>query len=167
MRPCLSERRNLARIVREGIGRCRVVATRDHVVPLDEFERASSFGPHLESLRGRSVVLLVRDMAKVAAALIDLDGCARRILLVPAGWESWRLEVAARNAEADALVYDDEDVATPTSIEHAVPCRLPLQPLGSPRIANWETEWILPTSGHDRTAQARQAHATHSDGRDW
>ena len=147
MRPCLSERRNLARIVQEGIGRCRVVATRDHVIPLDEFERASSFGPQLESLRGRSVVLLARDIAKVAAALIDLDGCARRILLVPAGWESWRFEVAARNAEADVVVYDDEDVATPTFIERAVPCRLPLQPLGSPRIANWETEWILPTSG--------------------
>ena len=88
----------------KGIGRGRVVATRDHVVPLDEFERASSFGPRLESLRGRSVVLSVRDMAKVAAALIDLDGCARRVLLVPAGWESWRLEVAARNAEADAVV---------------------------------------------------------------
>ena len=143
----MSERRNLARIVQEGIGRCRVVATRDQVVPLDEFERASSFGPQLESLRGSSVVLLARDIAKVAAALIDLDGCARRILLVPAGWESWRFEVAARNAEADVVVYDDEDVATPTFIERAVPCRLPLQPLGSPRIANWETEWILPTSG--------------------
>ena len=143
----MSERRNLATIVREGIGRGRVVATRDYALALDEFEHASSLGPDLKRLRGRSVVLSVRDMAKVAAALIDLDGCARRILLVPAGWESWRFEVAARNAEADAVVYDDEDVATPTSIERAVPCRLPLQPLDSPRIANWETEWILPTSG--------------------
>jgi acyl-coenzyme A synthetase/AMP-(fatty) acid ligase len=143
----LSERRNLATIVQEGIGRRRVAATRDYAVALDEFEHASSLGPDLKRLRGRSVVLSVRDMAKVAAALIDLDGCARRILLVPAGWESWRFEVAARNAEADVVVYDDEDVATPTFIERAVPCRLPLQPLGSPRIANWETEWILPTSG--------------------
>ena len=36
---------------------------------------------------------------------------------------------------------------SPSSIERAVPCRLPLRPVGSPRIANWETEWILPTSG--------------------
>jgi acyl-coenzyme A synthetase/AMP-(fatty) acid ligase len=142
----LSERRNLTTIVREGTGRGRVVATRDYALALDEFEHASSLGPDLKRLRGRSVVLSVRDMAKVAAALIDLDGCARRILLVPAGWESWRSEVAARDAEADAVVYDD-DVATPTSIERSVPCRLPLRPLGSPRIADWETEWILPTSG--------------------
>jgi acyl-coenzyme A synthetase/AMP-(fatty) acid ligase len=142
----LSERRNLATIIRDGIGRGRVVATRDYALALDEFEYASSLGTDLKRLSGRSVVLSVRDMAKVAAALIDLDGCARRILLVPAGWESWRFEVAARSAEADAAVYDDEGVAT-TSIERAVPCRLPLQPLDSPRIANWETEWILPTSG--------------------
>ena len=114
---------------------------------LDGFDRASSLGPYLESLEGRSVVLSVRDMGKVAASLIDLDGLARRILLAPAGWDSCRLEVAARSAEADALVYDDEDAATRTSIEHAVPCRLPLQPLGSPRTAHRETEWILPTSG--------------------
>jgi len=147
MRPRLSERSNLARIVREGVGRGRVVATRDHVVPLDEVERASSFGPHLESLRGRSVVLLVRDMAKAAAALIDLDGYARRILLVTAGCEPWRLEAAARAVEADALVCDDEVVTSPIPVELTIPCRLPLQPLSSPRIANCESQWILPTSG--------------------
>ena len=138
---------NLATIVREGIGRGRIVATRDHVVRLAEFERASSFGPHLDSLRGRSVVLVVGDMAKAAAALVDLDGCARRILLITPGWEPLRLEAAARAAEADALVCDDDDNISLPSVELTVPCRLPLQPLGAPRIANWESQWILPTSG--------------------
>jgi acyl-coenzyme A synthetase/AMP-(fatty) acid ligase len=123
-----------------------VVATRDHVLPLDKFERASSLGSDLKKLHGRSVILSVRDMAKVAAALIDLDGCARRILLVPPAWESWRLGAAASDAEADAIVYD-EDISTPASVELGVACSLPLQPISSPRIANIETEWILPTSG--------------------
>jgi acyl-coenzyme A synthetase/AMP-(fatty) acid ligase len=143
----VSELRNLIDYIQEGRGRGRVIATRDYVLPLDKFDHASSLGSDVTRLHGRSVVLSVRDMAKVAAALIDLDGCARRILLVPPGWESWRLDVAARDAETDAVVYDDEDVATPAYIEHAVPCRLPLEPLDSPRFANWETEWILPTSG--------------------
>ena len=163
----MSERRNLATIVREGVGRGRVVATRDYVLALDEFEHASSLGPDLKRLRGRSVVLSVRDMAKVAAALIDLDGCARRILLAPAGWESWRFDVAARNAEADAVGHDDEDVATPTSIERAVPCRLPLQPLGFASHCKLGNRMDPADFRDDRTAQARQAHATHSDGRDW
>ena len=143
----MSERRSLISCIRMGRGRGRVVATRDYVLPLDEFERASSLGPELTKLRGRSVVLSVRDMTKVAAALIDLDGCARRILLVPPSWESWRLEAAASDAEADAFVHDDKDASAPISVELAVACRLPLQPMSSPRVANLETEWILPTSG--------------------
>jgi acyl-coenzyme A synthetase/AMP-(fatty) acid ligase len=142
----LSEWRNLVSCLREGRGRDRTVATRDYLLPLDGFERASSLGRDLKRLRGHSVVLLVRDMAKVAAAMIDLDGCARRILLVPPGWEPWRLEAAASEAGADAVVHDEED-ASPTSIELTVACRLPLQPMSSPRVSNLETEWILPTSG--------------------
>jgi hypothetical protein len=44
------------------------VATREHVLPLDDFARASSLGSHLAALEGRSVVLFVHDMAKAAAA---------------------------------------------------------------------------------------------------
>lgn len=142
----MSEWRSLIQCIQEG-RRGRVVATRDYVLPLDECERSSSLGPDLAKLRGRSVVVSVRDMAKVAAALIDLDGCARRILLVPPGWESSRLEAAASNLGADAIVCDDKDESTFTSVELAVVCRLPLQPMSSPRSANFETEWILPTSG--------------------
>jgi acyl-coenzyme A synthetase/AMP-(fatty) acid ligase len=137
---------NLISCLQKERGGGRVVATRDYVLPLGEFEHASSLGPDLEKLSGRSVVVSLRDMAKVAAALIELDGCARRILLAPPGWESWRLEAAASDSEADAIVHDDEDAA-PISIELTVACLLPLRPMSSPRIANLETEWILPTSG--------------------
>ena len=52
MRKPLPETANLAGLIRGRSGRGRVVATRDHVLPLDEFERASSLGSHLASLRG-------------------------------------------------------------------------------------------------------------------
>ena len=74
--------------MRGGAGLGRAIATREHTLPLDGFARASSLAPHLAALEGRSVLLSVRDMAKAAAALIDLDGCARRILLCPPGWPS-------------------------------------------------------------------------------
>src|ERR1700735_5218885 len=115
---------NLISCLQKERGGGRVVATRDYVLPLGEFEHASSLGPDLEKLRGRSVVVSLRDMAKVAAALIELDGCARRILLAPPGWESWRLEAAASDSEADAIVHDDEDAA-PISVELTVACLLP------------------------------------------
>jgi acyl-coenzyme A synthetase/AMP-(fatty) acid ligase len=143
----LSKWRNLISCVQEGRGRGRVVATRDHVLALDELERASSLGPDLKRLRGRSVVLSVKDMAKAAAGLIELDGFARRVVLCPPGWEPWRLESAARDAEADALVYDCDASAAPISVPLSARCGLPLRALDSPRVADLETEWILPTSG--------------------
>ena len=143
----MPEALSLAHLLQSGRGSGRVVATRDYVLPLDELERRSSLGPFLESLRGRSVVLFVRDMAKVAAALMDLDGSASRIVLCPPGWESTALESAARDAEADALVHDDEDGVACIPVEVAAPCRLPLEALATPRFADRETEWILPTSG--------------------
>lgn len=143
----MPERRSLFEFIRDGRGEDRIVATRDHVLRLDEFERASSLGPNLKSLSGRSVVLSVHDMAKAAAALIELDGLARRIVLCPADWEPWRLVSAANDAEADALVYDGDASAPPIAIELSAPCRLPLRPFDSRRAAEFETEWILPTSG--------------------
>jgi acyl-coenzyme A synthetase/AMP-(fatty) acid ligase len=139
--------RNLISCLAEGRGQGRVVATRDHVLRLDELRQATSLGPDLEGLRGRSVVVWVGDMAKAAAALIELDGLARRVVLCPSGWESWRLESAALTAEADALVYDGGADAPPISVSHSAVCRLPLQALDAPRASEFETEWVLPTSG--------------------
>ena len=143
----MPETPNLAALVQRKGGPGRIIATRDHALPLEEFGRATCLGSRLARLRGRSIVLAVRDMAKAAAALIDLDGWARRILLCPPGWDSWRLESAAREAKADALVFDGDSDAPQIPVELAVACRLPLQPLRAPRSTCCETEWILPTSG--------------------
>ena len=68
---------NLISCLQKERGGGRVVATRDYVLPLGEFEHASSLGVDLERLRGRSVILSVRDMAKVSAVL---NALRRRIL---------------------------------------------------------------------------------------
>jgi len=142
----LPELQYLIRWIREGCGRDRVIATRDRVLPLDKLEGWTALGPDLEKLRGRSVVLSVQDMASAAAALIELDGVARRVVLCPAAWDPWRLESAAITAEAESLVYDGADAPT-IRVSHAAACQFPLRPLASPRIAEFETEWVLPTSG--------------------
>jgi acyl-coenzyme A synthetase/AMP-(fatty) acid ligase len=137
----------LLRLIDRASGHDRVVATRDYVVPLADFAWGASLGSHPSDLAGRSVLLCIGDMAKTAAALIDLDGCARRIVLCPLGLDHASLAAAAQDAEVDALVYDDERVAPSISVGVAVPCGLPLRPLRSPRVEAHETEWILPTSG--------------------
>ena len=123
-----------------------VVSTKDYVLPLDQVAGRSAFGADRNAFAGRSVVLFVHDMVKAAAALIDLDGVARRILLCPPKWEEAKLAPAAQLIGADALAFDEEDPRTALSVEVRHPVRLPLRPCGvsSPLI---ETEWVLPTSG--------------------
>ena len=108
---------------------------------------AVAFGADRDAFAGRSVVLIVGDMAKAAAALIDLDGVARRILLCPPGWDEAKLAAAAELIDADALAFDEDDPnrrPCPSKLRH--PVRLPLRaaPVASPTL---ETEWVLPTSG--------------------
>jgi acyl-coenzyme A synthetase/AMP-(fatty) acid ligase len=135
----------LMRLIGGASGSGRVIATRERILPLDDFARASSLGPDLAALEGRSVILWVREMAMAAAALIDLDGHARRIVLCPPGFDAARLEMVVRDAEADAFVHDGDAPSVP--IDFGALCRLPLRPLPRPRVASRETEWVLPTSG--------------------
>jgi acyl-coenzyme A synthetase/AMP-(fatty) acid ligase len=128
-------------------GRGRRVATRDFALELDRFVDSGSLGDGLARLEGRSVLLAVGGMAKAAAALIDLDGAARRIVLCPPGLGVDELVALARAAEADALVHDGDAPAPEVGVEIRVACRLPLAPLAAPRAARFVTEWVMPTSG--------------------
>src|SRR5271167_1745967 len=144
MRTRLSEPLTLAALMNAGAGRGRAIATRRWRLGLDKLDGASSLGASLFALEGRSVVVAVGDMAKAAAALIELDGWARRIVLCPPGWAPTQLAAVAREAEADALIHN-EDEEQPIAIPIPAPCALPLQPLKTARAASHETEWILPT----------------------
>ncbi|MBV8474998.1 MAG: long-chain fatty acid--CoA ligase, partial [Hyphomicrobiales bacterium] len=141
----MSEPLTLARLMEAGVG--RTIATRDCVLRLDDFAVATSLGADLPRLAGRSVVLAVGDMAKAAAALIELDGTARRIVLCPPGFDMRGLDTVARLAEADAVVYDSDAPAPETAFEVVAACRLPLAPLRAERMRRWATEWVMPTSG--------------------
>jgi acyl-coenzyme A synthetase/AMP-(fatty) acid ligase len=141
------ETATLARLIARAGAAEREIATRDHRLGLRDFATHSAFGAETRRFSGRSVVVCVRDMAKAAAALIELDGLARRILLCPPGWEAEKIESAARQAEADALAYDEDGAKPPLALEVALPARLPLAPRGDGAEPVLETEWVLPTSG--------------------
>lgn len=128
-------------------GRGRRVATCDFTLELDRFAVAGSLGEGLARLAGRSVLLAVGDMAKAAAALIDLDGLAGQIVLCPPGADAAALAALARASAADALVYDGDAPTLEIDIATRVACRLPLTPLAAPRTARVVTEWAMPTSG--------------------
>jgi acyl-coenzyme A synthetase/AMP-(fatty) acid ligase len=123
----------------------RVLETQSHRLRLADFERASALAEGLDDLVGRSVVLHVRDMALAAAALIDLDGRARRVVLCPPYWGPETVALVAAKAEAEAIVHDRE--AAPLDLPMAAAGSLPLRPRSSALPRDHATEWVLPTSG--------------------
>ena len=142
---------SLAAFMAPGAGRGRRVSTRDLSLNLDDLARATSLDADPASLERRSVALVVSDMAKAAAALIELDGLAGQILLCPPGVDAATLAALARVAEIDALVHDGDAPAPDVGVATRVVCRLPMTPLAAPRRRSFATEWILPTSGTSGT----------------
>ena len=146
----MPEFERLASVIARSANAGRVVSTKDYELPLDQIANRSPFGADREDFAGRSVILMVGDMAKAAAALIDLDGVARRILLCPPGWDKAKIDHAAQLIDAEALAFDEDDKATILSAEVRVPVRLPLRACPDANTI-FETEWVLPTSGTSGT----------------
>ena len=117
-------------------------------VTLADLARASGLGGRLEELRGRSVLITVKDPLRAALAMLELDGVAARMTLCPADLAAAHLTHVAGNAAADAWV-DDAGVAA-TALE-GIRIRVGVDPelstAAGPRLRSHQTEWVLLTSG--------------------
>jgi acyl-coenzyme A synthetase/AMP-(fatty) acid ligase len=120
-----------------------------HCIPLADLAHGSSLGGRLEELRGRSVLLLIRDQLTAALVMIELDGVVRRMVLCPPDLSGEHLPAVIRDAGADACVRDE---AIPEE-ESGLTLALTLE--ARPQLSRGEaarrrtelTEWILLTSG--------------------
>ena len=85
-------------------------------------------------------------MATAAAALIDLDGLARRILLCPPGWMPPRSRAPPRSPGRRARLRRSQAAAVRLRDRAARPpaAGAARRDARAPRLA---TEWVLPTSG--------------------
>jgi acyl-coenzyme A synthetase/AMP-(fatty) acid ligase len=120
---------------------------RTATIALSELATASTFGGKLELLRGRSVLLATYEQLATAAALVELDGVARRLVLCTPDLTPDQLAGVAVAAEADVIVVDAASAAPSklslTQIEtSALPAREALE-----RRCSEHTEWVLLTSG--------------------
>ena len=118
-------------------------------VPLAALARASCLAGRLDALRGRSVVVAVRDQLTAAIALLELDGVARRMVLCTPDLSAEHLPHVVRSAQADAWLGDATSSAPPevAGLDFAVNADSVLQPCSVERGASCETEWVLLTSG--------------------
>ena len=93
---------------------------------------SSILGGKLESLRGRTVVLAMREQLATAVALVELDGVARRLVLCTPDLTPTQLSGVYAAADADVLL--DQVCAEPANEDLR-------------RRRTEDTEWILLTSG--------------------
>jgi len=135
-------------IVAAGDPSSRILVGVDAMATWGELVHGSILENRSVDLRGNSVLLATIDQFRAAAALIELDGLARRVVLFPPDVPREHLPYVARTAEADVLVTDQPEIASMQhGVRHAVLCGRSVVPVNPDRSPEIETEWILLTSG--------------------
>ena len=113
-----------------------------------DLARGTSFGDRLRELAGRSVLLATESQLTGALALIELEGVARRIVILPPDADPAHLAAIISIAGIDAVVVDEGTTA------HAafdrltrVVCRPMIESLAGDLPPRIHTEWVMMTSG--------------------
>jgi acyl-coenzyme A synthetase/AMP-(fatty) acid ligase len=116
-------------------------------VRVADLVRGTCLGGGLANLSGSSVVIATASQLTAALALIELDGVARRLLILPSDVAPDHLGALIAGAEIDAVVTDGAVPAQLAALPVRVVCMPSIVPLAEPRRACERTEWLLLTSG--------------------
>jgi len=126
----------------------RVLSGSDATVTLGDLAHGSVLGGRCDELRGRSVLVATASQLTAALALLELDGVARRLILYLPDLPLEHVPFVIASAAVDAIVCDRASPAFDTAaVESIVQCGPNIQPSGSDRSGQFQTEWILLTSG--------------------
>jgi acyl-CoA synthetase (AMP-forming)/AMP-acid ligase II len=117
-------------------------------VCVNALARGTSLGGRLAELAGRSVAIATSSQLTAALALIELDGVARRLTILPPDTAADHLPTLFACAEVDAVVIDD---GAPHSeafdLAVRVTCTPAIVPADERPASDTRTEWVLLTSG--------------------
>jgi acyl-coenzyme A synthetase/AMP-(fatty) acid ligase len=117
-------------------------------IALNELIAGSSLSGRLEDLRGRSVLILTRDQLSAAAALIQIDGVARRLVICTPDLDLAHISFVMATAEVDAVVSDQPAHLFGALIgDRFMQCSTTITPTQALRGAQLPIECILFTSG--------------------
>jgi acyl-CoA synthetase (AMP-forming)/AMP-acid ligase II len=117
-------------------------------VRFTDLDRGTSLGGQLAALHGRSVLIATASQLTTALAFIELEGRARRVLVLPPDVAAEHVAALVATAAIDAVVTDADTSsnAIPSFPISAVcaPSIMPANEIGARRA---RTEWLLMTSG--------------------
>jgi acyl-coenzyme A synthetase/AMP-(fatty) acid ligase len=116
-------------------------------VRIADLVRGTCLCGRLASLSGRSVLIATASQLTAALALIELDGVARRLLILPPDLDPDHLGALIAGAEIDAVVTDATAPPQLAALPVRVVCMPSIAPLAKPPRACERTEWVLLTSG--------------------
>ncbi len=124
------------------------VSSGETSLALRDLLTGSVLGGRCQELNGSSVLIATTDQLIAAAALIELDGIARRMVLCSPELAEEYLPSIVRSAEVDAIVsdriIDRPGTGTVSSFIH---CDGKIVPKGYVSPGRYQTEWVLLTSG--------------------
>ncbi len=111
----------------------------------------TSLGGRLGELAGKSVLLAAGSQLATALALIELDGLARRLAILPPDAEPAHFAAIVAGAEIEAVVLDRDSPASPAfDLPVRVACAPAIGAIGTVERAPapaLHSEWVLLTSG--------------------
>ena len=115
---------------------------------LTDLDHQTSFSGRLVDLAGRSVLLATESQLTTALALIELDGIARRLVILPPDAEVEHIGAVITAADIDAAVIDDGTTANAAlDLSVRVLCAPSIAPMTDKLATRIRTEWVLMTSG--------------------
>ncbi len=115
---------------------------------VNKLAHGTSLGGRASELAGRSVLLATFSQLATALALIELDGVARRITILPPDVATDHLPAIVAAAEVDAVVTD-RDPPECDAFDHCirVACAPTIAAKDERPPVRLPTEWVLLTSG--------------------
>jgi acyl-coenzyme A synthetase/AMP-(fatty) acid ligase len=125
----------------------RMLSGSDATVTLADLAHGSVLGGRCDELGGRSVLVATASQLTAALALLELDGVARRLILYPPDLPLEHVPFVIASAAVDAIVSDRTVEIDNAAVESLIPCSPKILPAGSDRSGQFQTEWILLTSG--------------------
>jgi acyl-coenzyme A synthetase/AMP-(fatty) acid ligase len=132
----------------EAAGDGRYLLARDATVQIGALAQGTALGGDRPKLQDRSVLIATRNQLTAALTLIELDGFARRLILLTPDVPSAQLPAIIADAEIDAAVVDAySDHGALSGLPLRVTCQSAIQPAPNFRSKRRLTEWLLFTSG--------------------
>lgn len=107
----------------------------------------TSLGEPRAAFDGASVLVAVETQLEAALALMELDGVARRLILLPPDVKGEHLPAIIRDADVDTVLCSNRSQFADSGVSRIAEISTDVAPCSAPHAVSCRTEWLMLTSG--------------------